>query len=89
MGHPVGGAKARYFKSRGYSLEAPEVLEASLRQVAETGKVIKVEATGWGTKYLVVGEVTTPDGNQLALGTVWIVVGSSRPVLVTAYPTRR
>jgi Domain of unknown function (DUF6883) len=34
VAHPVGGAKARYFESRGYSVEAPEQLEDALRQVA-------------------------------------------------------
>ena len=88
-GHPVGGAKAKYFHSRGFDLESPELLEASLRQVAQTGRVEKTEATPWGKKYFVVGETTAPDGNSLNLGTVWIVSGDGPPVLVTAYPTRR
>ncbi len=87
--HPVGGAKARYFESRGYSLESPEDLEAALREVAEVGEVVTTEATQWGTKYFVSGNVRAPDGNPMALGTVWIVTGEDVPVLVTAYPTRR
>jgi hypothetical protein len=88
-GHPVGGAKAKYFHSRGFDLESPEILEAALRWVAQTGRVKKTESTPWGMKYFVVAEVDAPDGNPLLLGTVWIVSGDGPPLLVTAYPTRR
>ena len=87
--HPVGGAKARYFESRGYSLEAPEGLEDALRRVALEGEVMGEEATEWGTKYVVEATITAPDGNQIALATVWIGGDSGVPVLVTAYPITR
>ena len=87
-GHPVGGAKARYFESRGYSVDAPEVLEESLTHVALKGEVVSEEATEWGTKYLVVGTVRAPDGNPMRLATVWIDVDERVPMLVTAYPAR-
>ena len=89
VGHPVGGAKARYFESHGYSLEAPERLEQALRHVAREGSVVKDEATEWGTKYVVEGIVTAPDGNTLGLVTVWMVRDAGVPVLVTAYPMTR
>jgi hypothetical protein len=89
VAHPVGGAKARFFESRGYSVEVPERLEESLLEVASEGAVTKEEATEWGTKYVVEGVVEAPDGNPLSLATVWIVDDSGDPVLVTAYPTGR
>jgi filamentous hemagglutinin len=89
VSHPVGGPKARYFESRGYSASSPAVLEASIRLVALEGSLIKEEATEWGTKYFVVGVVPAPDGNPISIGTVWIVSGSPRPLLITAYPVRR
>ena len=64
-------------------------MEASIRLVALEGRVIKEEATAWGTKYFVIGAVPAPDGNPIWIGTVWIVVGAARPTLVTAYPDRR
>jgi len=85
----MGSAKATYFESRGYSLEAPQVLEEALREVARTGRVASMEALKWGTKYYVVGSVEAPDGNPMTVGTVWIVAEDAPPVLVTAYPTRR
>ena len=87
-GHPVGGAKARYFESRGYSIDSPEVLEESLTDVALRGEVVSEEATEWGTKYVVVGTVQAPDGNPMSLATVWIDVDEPVPMLVTAYPAR-
>ena len=85
--HPVGGSKARYFESRGYILDRPEIFEASLLQAAEYGEVLNTEATEWGTKYYMVSTVPAPDGNPMTLGTVWMVdTEGGRPVLVTAYP---
>ena len=89
VAHPVGGAKARYFESRGYSIDAPEQLEGTLQQVAAEGTVTKEEATEFGKKYVVEGSVVAPDGNPLMLATVWIVDDEGVPVLVTAYPTAR
>lgn len=89
VAHPVGGAKARYFESRGYSVTAPERFEDSLRMVAAEGAVTKSEATNWGTKYVVEGVVPAPDGNPMSLATVWIMKESGAPTLVTAYPAAR
>lgn len=89
VGHPVGGPKARYFLSRGYSPEAPEVLEEALREVASRGRTVSAEATEWGPKYVVLGRVVAPDGNPMDLATVWMVTDAGAPVLVTAYPKRR
>jgi len=86
LGHPVGGAKARYLIARGYDPDVPEVLERDLKAVAKTGRVESTEATDWGTKYLVVGSVRAPDGTSLEVATVWITLGEDAPVLVTAYP---
>ena len=88
-GHPVGGAKARYFESRGFSVDAPEALESALHRVAKEGRVKTKEATDWGTKYFVVGTVEAPDGNPMTVSTVWIIDAEEIPTLVTAYPARR
>jgi len=87
--HPVGGPKARYFLSRGFSATDPARLERAILEVAQGGTVISEEATDWGTKYFVVGTIEAPDGNPMILGTVWMYDGESAPSLVTAYPARR
>ncbi|MDH3207947.1 MAG: hypothetical protein OEO79_15180 [Gemmatimonadota bacterium] len=86
--HPVGSAKARYFSSRGYRAESPEVLERSLAQLARSGTVRSTQEIEWGTKYLVTGDITAPDGEKMELATVWMVRDDAPPVLVTAYPWR-
>ena len=86
--HPVGSAKARYFRSRGYGVEAPEEFERSLLQLAGTGRVVSEERSEWGVKYVVEGEVVAPDGNPLVLTTVWMVAEGGAPDLITAYPDR-
>jgi hypothetical protein len=85
--HPVGCAKARYF-SRGYRVEAHGDLERDLKEIARVGTVQSTHDTGWGTKYVVTGVVTAPDGDSVELATVWIVGDEAGPVLVTAYPWR-
>lgn len=87
--HPVGGPKAHFFLSRGFRLAAPEELEEVLRDLACRGQVDGTEASQWGTKYIVEGQVEAPDGAPLRLRTVWME--SSRgavPDFVTAYPAR-
>jgi len=88
LAHPVGRAKAEYLISRGYIPEAPEILGNDLKRVARSGQVRSVEATEWGTKYLVVGSILAPDGKPLDLATVWMVKGRDVPAFVTAYPWR-
>ena len=87
--HPVGGAKARYFRSRGYGVEDPARLEQDLLEVASKGEVTSEERTKWGTKYVVVGEIVAPDGHSLFLTTVWLLRDATGPELVTAYPQTR
>jgi len=85
--HPVGRWKAAVFQRFGYSIEAPQVLEQDLRQVAGSGLVEETVTTPYGTKYVVDGRVTTPTGRELVLRTVGIVAtGADMPRFVTAYP---
>ena len=50
------------------------------------GVVRSTQETEWGTKYVVTGSITAPDGAPMELATVWIVRGDAHPLLVTAYP---
>ena len=84
----MGSAKARYFASRGYRADAPEVLERDLKRIGHDGSVRSTQESSWGTKYVVVGRVVAPDGDPIELATVWIVEEGGRPILVTAYPWR-
>ncbi len=86
--HPIGSAKARYFTSRGYRVADADVLQRDLKEIARTGSVHSTQDGKWGTKYVVTGAVQAPDGDQMALSTVWIVSEGAHPLFVTAYPWR-
>ncbi|MFW6193616.1 MAG: DUF6883 domain-containing protein [Gemmatimonadota bacterium] len=48
---------------------------------------METNPTRHGMKYVVDGELTTPDGRTARIRTVWIAQpGNPRPRLVTAYP---
>lgn len=85
--HPEGGSKARFFLSRGFSNEYWAELSEALRQQAVSGGVASKEEGRFGTKYIVDGTISCPDGSNPLIRTVWISVSSKhRPRLVTAHP---
>ena len=85
--HPEGGDKALFFHRMGYDPARPADLISDLRRIAREGSLAETIRTEHGTKHIVDGVVSTPDGRRIELRTVWIVEpGSRRPRLVTAYP---
>jgi hypothetical protein len=85
--HPVGGPKARFFRSAGFDETNVASLEQALIDIARSEDVTEVEQTGHGTKYAVEGDIQTPSGGVRRIRTVWIIdAGQTRPRFVTAYP---
>jgi hypothetical protein len=85
--HPVGGGKANWFRGLGYDSLKPTVLEQDLLNLVRTSQDYSEQASPFGTKYVVIGTITAPNGNEANLTTVWIIEsGDDRPRLVTAYP---
>ena len=85
--HPVGGSKAKWFRSLGYDIADPSVLEGDLLSQVKSSEDFEEKKSRFGTKYVVRGKITTPNGNQANVETVWIVESSdNRPRLVTAIP---
>ena len=86
--HPVGRSKARFFRSLGFEASDADALREELLTLARRGEVQETERTPYGTKYVVVGSLHTPGGEEAAVTTVWIVEasGPTAPRLVTAYP---
>ena len=85
--HPVGKAKARFFRGAGFDESTIELLVQGLLQIARTQEVIGTSTTVRGHKYILEGELETPSGRRLRVRTVWIIDrGEERPRLVTAYP---
>ena len=85
--HPVGRAKAKYFRVLGYNEENAVQLKEGLLTVAADGMVAEVIDTPFWTKYVVDGDLLTPTGARAQVRTIWILeTGQSVPRFVTAYP---
>ncbi len=85
--HPVGGAKANFFRSFGFNDQNVELLEAGLLLIAQTEEVAAVTDSLYGTKYEMDGDLRTPSGRIVTIRTVWIVeAGERAPRFVTAIP---
>jgi len=87
LSHPVGRAKAKFFRAHGYSEDAAQVLADDLRRIAAVGQIIEQESTAYGTKHVVEGSILTPRGTTIVVRTVWFTGREGGPPrFVTAYP---
>ena len=78
--------KARHFGQFGFVASEWQALATALTEHPITNDVIKTERSPYGMKYVVECNLTTPDGRNPCLRSVWIVDnGQSIPRLVTAY----
>jgi len=85
--HIVGRTKARFFRSFGFDETNVSQFEQGLIHIAQTESVAEITETIYGKKYVIDGELKTPDGGLIHLRTVWIIeTGDDIPKLVTAYP---
>ena len=85
--HAVGKAKAKFFRSLGYTEPNAHQLANALLMIAKSEEVSQKITTIYGTKYIVEGEVVTPNGNTSRIRTVWVAEPhDQRPRFVTAYP---
>jgi hypothetical protein len=90
MTHPIGKAKAKYFRKLGYREKNVVQLKEALAAIAVTNEVTEVIATSFGMKYVVDGELATTTGISVRVRTVWILeTGDDIPRFVTAYPIER
>lgn len=88
--HPIGQAKARFFRGLGFREDRPLELRAALLEIARAGRVTDEVETPFGTKYVVEGELKGPGNASGRVRTVWITErGRKAPRLVTAYPHER
>ncbi len=85
--HTIGKSKAKFFITVGFNIAEAAVLEKSLLEIAHSERVIQIENTLYGTKYVIDGSLETPLGESISVRTVWIIeTGKDRPRFVTAYP---
>ncbi len=84
--HPIGRFKSVFFRGLGYSAETYERLESDIRALL-VAEAELAEANKFGSKYLVRGSLSGPNGRSGLIVTVWIIIsGEDAPRFVTAYP---
>lgn len=82
-----GRGKPGFFARFGFNAENWRELANALKVVAEGYDVVEILETSFGMKYVIDGQIETPDGRDPYVKTVWqIDWGSDRPRLISAYP---
>ena len=85
--HAVGKSKARYFRWYGFSAKTANDLAQGLLKIAQNTPVDSSERSPYGTKFIVDGELETPNGVMIQVRTIWIIENDTEiPRFVTAYP---
>jgi hypothetical protein len=88
--HPDGRGKAEYLGRLGYSHDAPEQLEADLREQIFSLDAHPGRPSPYGQKYEILGPLTGPNGKNAWVRTIWFVVtGETAPRLVTLIPAEK
>lgn len=85
--HAVGKPKARYFRSYGFTDENASDLAQGLMAIAQNSPVDGSQKSAFGVKYVLDGELETPNGVMIQVRTIWIIENDTEiPRFVTAYP---
>ncbi len=85
--HPDGRDKAIFFMAFGFIPDVPTRLETALLQQAASQDVVKSVSSVFGVRYVIEGQLETPDGRNPRVRSVWFIEkGDEIPRLVTAYP---
>lgn len=87
--HPIGKGKASFFISMGFSSNSPGELSSVLSNHPKTAELERELTTDWGTKYIFVCNIMTPNHNNVCLVSVWQIDNqTTTPRFVTAYPNK-
>jgi hypothetical protein len=85
-----GKDKAAFFLRFGFSRSRPEEFRTALLAHGEQHDVASTRVNVQGTKYIVEGELISPDGRNPLVRSVWIILNEENtPRFVTAYRLRR
>ena len=85
--HPNGRHKARFFTRVGFSLNNWQQLSRALVKHAEEHEVAGVEPSPFGLRYIIEGNIASPDMRNPRIRSVWFIETESViPYFVTAYP---
>lgn len=85
--HPIGSAKARFFRKLGFNETNVSKLENALLRIARDNEVNEERKFEYGINYAIDGIIETPSGKTVAIISVWFIKNAGgRPRFVTAYP---
>jgi hypothetical protein len=85
--HPAGGSKAAFFLRFGFTVAEWQQLAEALLRHAREHEVVETEQTAHGTRYVVDGPLTAPDGIRLNIRSAWYInPGGGAPRFVSAHP---
>lgn len=88
--HPRGKEKAKFFLRFGFSVAEWKVMEKALLDHAAAYEVASTLDTPEGVNYAIEGALTTPDGRNPQVRTVWVIETDSEiPRFTTAYPLKK
>lgn len=86
--HEVGSSKAAFFRRFGFAPDNWEEMAEALAIHAASNEVSITVSNEYGIRYIIYGELKTPDGRNPDITSVWFVEDDEIPRLVTAYPGR-
>ena len=79
--------KAKHLLSLGYRTNAPEILEADLRNQHLSLDPARISQNAYGVVYELDGSIKTPSGKIARFASIWqIDTGSDVPRFITMYP---
>jgi hypothetical protein len=89
LSHRDGRGKAKFFRHFGFCQEDWQVLARALKLHISQNEITKTEKSCFGTRYVVEGPLSAPDGRHPQIRSVWFVKNDGGPpVFVTAYPLK-
>ena len=89
--HEGGKSKAKFFRGIGFNETNIDEFEKALLKIGKSNDVKEVDKRKYKyvIKYIIYGLIDAPNGKQYKVKTIWAInVGSERPHLSTAHPSR-
>ena len=85
--HATGKFKAKFFRNLGFDETNADLLEESIRKLAQGNNIKEESSSPYGKKYIIDGKIDTPSERLVMMRTVWIIEkGQKRPRFITIYP---
>lgn len=84
--HARGASKSAFFERFGFTPASWRDLSDALREHAAHRPVTKIVETSYGRRFTLRCRLSSPDGRDPCIVSVWQIDDGGTPFLVTAYP---